>query len=465
MISVPNLLQRLNGSNLIGIGLLLVLLVSCSAPKSATKDSASNKPSSTDEDKVRVYDPASGKYVLVPRDAVRTDTIKWTEDKTDPILTDKTDDQGTPEKKNKYEISLLLPLNSLAYPQLEGQLDGKLVRFMQYYGGMKIAAEEIKQNGWPITINAFDTEISLSSLNEILKDPAVKRSDILIGPYDRENIESVANFGMLNKKMVISPFLPAFSIDNNNPYFIQTIPGLSKNAEAIMNYIGEVLNDRKIYLVARNNPNEIQRLQSFKKNKRVVTEDLIIDDASIDLAKTDLAFLLEDPQGTVFVMPYYSRNDEQFVSSFLRKLHADKGTKDVIVFGLPQWTSFNSLNPNYMESMNVHISSPTYLNTNNSSYRSFRDKFFKTYFALPDNMAYQGYDLLMWVAKRLMESGVDGLTLQTPTSFGIVSGYELEPVYPANALHPSDKKTPLYYENKKIHILKYVNQDYELARM
>ncbi|MEO7907305.1 MAG: hypothetical protein ABIT06_10050, partial [Saprospiraceae bacterium] len=144
-------------------------------------------------------------------------------------------------------------------------------------------------------------------------------------------VEMVASFGALNKKVVVSPWLPAFSLDTENPYFIQTVPGLSKNAEAIMDYIADELINRKVYLVARNNPTEIQRLASFKKNTSVKTEDLIIDDTSIDLAKTNLGFLLDDRDGTVFVMPYYAKADEQFVSSFLRKLVADKGTHDVII--------------------------------------------------------------------------------------------------------------------------------------
>lgn len=465
MISAQSLRQLLNGSSLI-LFVLIVGLTACSTPKSGAKKPAdSSQPSrNTDGDKVRVYDPATGTYVLVSRDAVKVDTVKWSEDKSDPILTDKDDKpvNNIPEKKSHYEVSLLIPLNSDNYPDLEGSIDAKLLRFLQYYGGMRIAANEVSQMGLPVKFHSFDTELSLSQLNEILKDPVVKKADVLIGPYDKENIEMVASFGLENEKLVISPWLPAFNIDTENPYFIQVLPGLNTHAEAIMNFIGDRYLTKKIYLVARNNPTEIQRLALFKKNSRVKTEDLIIDDGSIDLSQTNLSFLLDDPDGSIFVMPYYSRQDENFINSFLRKLHADKGTKNVIVFGLPQWTSFD-LNSNYMESMSVHISSSTYVDNDHSAYRNFRNKFFQTYFTMPDNQAYLGYDLIMWLSRALSKDGPAGLLSGSASEFGLISGYDLKPIYKEGS-KKTEMKTPLYYENSKVRILEFRDQDFNLVR-
>ena len=463
MISVPSRLLRLNGSSVM-LCLLLGLLMACSAPKAAKKPSDNSQPSKETNDKVRVYDPATGTYVLVPREAVKVDTVRWTEDKSNPIITDKNKPDGTPEKKSQYEISLLIPLNSDNYPSLEGSIDSRLLRFMQYYAGMRIAAQEIESMGLPVIFRSFDTKYSLTELNEILRDPGLKRSDIIVGPYDKDYLENVATFGQENEKFVISPWLPAFNIDDENPYFIQVVPGLNTHADEIMDYISDELFDRKVFLVARNNPAEIQRLALFKKNTRIKTEDLIIDDESIELAKTNLSFLLDDREGTVFVMPYYSRTDENFVNSFMRKLHADKGNKNVIVFGLPQWTGFSDLNHNYMESLSVHISSPTYINTGHASYRNFRNKFYHQYFTMPDNQAYQGYDLVMWLAQTIAKDGPAGLINDTAADFGLALGFHLKPVFKEGVTRPSEMKTPLYYENSKLRILEFRDQDFELKR-
>ena len=148
----------------------------------------------------------------------------------------------------------------------------------------------------------------------------------------------------------------------------------------------------------------------------------------------------------------------------MRKLSADKGTKDVIVFGLPQWTGFNNLNSNHMESLSVHISSSTYINTHHPSYNSFKNKFYTNYFTMPDNQAYQGYDLIMWLAKTISREGFEGVMRGKPASeSGIALGFELKPVY-KEGKKPSEMKTPLYYENSRVRTLKFTDQDYELMR-
>lgn len=466
MISVLSRLRQLNGSSLIGF-LFLGLLLSCSTPKSGTKRQPdTTQPSGKDDDDyVRVYDPETGTYVLVPRDAVKVDTVEWKQDKADPILTDKTpeSDTETPGKKSQYTITLLLPLDANKYPDLSTHLDSRLLRFLHYYGGMRIAAEQAASMGLPVKFHAFDTELSLSKLNSILEDPAVRKSDVIVGPYDKEYLESVAEYGKENEKFVISPWLPAFTIDERNPYFIQIVPGLGAHASAIMDFVGDTWQNKKIFLVARNNPNEIQRLGIFKKDKRIRTEDLIIDDESIELADTDLGFLLDDPDGTVFILPYYSRQDETFVNSFMRKLHADKGSKEVTVFGLPQWTGFD-LNSNYMESLSLHISSHTHTNTGHSDYRRFRNKFFEEFFTAPDNQAFLGFDLVMWIAETVSKHGLNGLISGSHHGFGLTSGFEIRPAFKEEAGKHSEMNTPLYYENALVRILKFQDQDFITVR-
>ena len=163
MISVPSHRQLLNGSSILLICFSCFLfLPACSTTKGTKKKPADTSQPSKDKDenKVRVYDPATGTYVLVPRDAVKVDTVKWTEDKADPILTDnESEKKDIPAKKSQYEVSLLIPLNSDNYPDLEGGVDSRLLRFLQYYAGMRMAANEVASMVLPVKFNSFDTEV------------------------------------------------------------------------------------------------------------------------------------------------------------------------------------------------------------------------------------------------------------------------------------------------------------------
>src|SRR5690349_10277805 len=110
MTSVPSRLLPLNGNNLIvSLGILLAIW-SCGTTKKTTTPPSTTP--TTEVEKVRIYDPASGKYILVPRDAVKVDTVKWTEDKVDPVVDEKVEQPATetPIKKARYNVSLLLPM-------------------------------------------------------------------------------------------------------------------------------------------------------------------------------------------------------------------------------------------------------------------------------------------------------------------------------------------------------------------
>lgn len=85
---------------------------------------------------------------------------------------------------------------------------------------------------------------------------------------------------------------------------------------------------------------------------------------------------------------------------------------------------------------------------------------------VPDLNAFLGYDLMKWLAPALAREGHEGLVSHPdPNSFGLASGFDIRPVYkPASSGNAGQPATPLYYENKRIRILKYEGQDFILVR-
>lgn len=462
MTSVPNRLLRLSGNNFILVWMFLLTLVACAGPKPVAHKPPSNVPSPAEEEKVKIFDPKTGTYVWVPRSAVKVDTVKWSADPQPPLVTDKKVEPEKPTKKDSYQISLFMPFNLDS--EESNDFDGRINRFVQYYGGVELAMKELDSMGLKIALHTYDVDGSLEQTQSLLENPSVKNSDIIIGPYDKEDIEAVATYGLKHEKMVLSPWLPAFNTAEENPYFVQVTPGLTSHAEAISNYIASHWPNKKVFLVARNTTAELSRLNLFKKNPGLITEDLIIKDDSPDLYNTDLKKLLSD-NGTIFILPYYAKSDEGFINSFLRKLHADKELKDVMVFGLPQWLNFSNLNPNYMESLSVHVSVSTYIDPSHPDYEKFRQEYFDHFHVVPDLQAFLGYDLIKWISNVLVKSGKDGMIGSSSIWFsGIASGYDIRPMYKnTTTTVGNEMKTPQYYENTRIRMLKYEGQDFHLT--
>jgi hypothetical protein len=463
MMSAPNRQLRLSGNSRWLIGLSLATLFACAGPKKAVHKPVSNEhPTPPKEEQVKVYDPASGTYVLVPRSTIKVDTIRWSVDTKSPLITDRTTAPESSIHQTRFQISLLMPFS--INPGEDDQFDGSQNRFLQYYGGVQLAMQSIDTTGFSISLHTYDVDGTMNRTKSVLKDSNLQRSDVIIGPYDKEELDTVAVFGLKHETMVVSPWLPAFNIPSENPFFIQANPGLAAHASAITSFIQSQWPDKKVFLVARDIPAEINRLSLFKQNNQLQAEDLIIKDDTPELANTDLQQLLAE-EGTIFVMPYYSRADEGFVNSFLRKLHADKELKEVIVFGLPQWLGFSNLNPNYMESLSVHISVSTYIDPTHPDYTVFKQKYFEKFHTIPDLQAFLGYDLITWIAHGLMASGKYGLIGTSSVWLnGIATSFDIRPVYKGtNGSFQQEMQSPLYYENTRIRILKYEGQDFHLV--
>lgn len=467
MISAPNHRLPLNGNKAALLCLLICTLCACAAPKKAVVKPAPSHdrpPVTVTDTRVKQYDPKVDSVILVPRDAIRTDTINWTADDSPPVISEE-QGQDRPVGNNHAEVALLMPFDAMHADFFSERQDPKLNRFIQYYAGINMAMDKIDSLGLTLTVHSFDADPGITSIQVLTSRPEIKNADVIVGSYEKQDLEALASFGLDHEIMVVSPWLPAFTNETENPFLIQLYPGLSTHAKAISEYIRDEMPGKKVYVVARDNPVERNRLQLFTRESAIHPEELIITDSSPDLEDTDLHSLMSDDTGTVFIMPYFSKADETFVNSFMRKLHADKDIREAIVFGLPQWAGYTNLNPNYMESLALHLSISSFIDVENPDYQAFREGFFQKYHAVPDLNAFLGYDLIIWLAKNLVMYGQEGLIGNwAPKAYGLASGFDIEPVF-KNSIHPATEwNVPLYYENQRIRILRYSDQDFILVR-
>jgi hypothetical protein len=180
MTSAPSHLQRLSGNRFFPVWILLLAMIACAGPKRVAHK-PSDKHNPTEEEQVRVYDPATGTYILVPRSAVKVDTVKWAQETQPPLVTDKVVDPDKPNKKNSYQISLLMPFSAI---DVYGEEDfsGKVNRFLQYYGGVQLAMKEIDPLKSSISLHTYDAGATLAQTQSVLNEPSVKNSDVIIGP-------------------------------------------------------------------------------------------------------------------------------------------------------------------------------------------------------------------------------------------------------------------------------------------
>ncbi len=457
----------MNGNNHYLLVLAIALICSCTSQKRTIDKPVTTKDPKLEQagEMVEKYDPATGKIILVPSDEIVVDTVRWVEDSTPPIVTDEDVKSIMPTADHPVEIALLMPFDASRAPLFSEQQDPKLNRYLHYYGGIVLALDDLKALNLPINIQAFDAEAVTNSFPTLSKKRAIQQADVIVGPYEKRDIESYAALGLANETMVISPWRPAFRTEGENPFFLQLYAGLEAHAEALITYIQEQYSDDDVYVVGRDAESERNRVKLFTESDSQLFKELIVTDTTPDLMETDVRILMDTLETTVFVLPYYSRSDEAFVNEFLRKLHEVNNVRDIVVFGLPQWVGFTNLNPNYLESLDLHLSISSFIDVDHPGYDDFRKRFFNKFHVVPDINAFMGYDFMVWLAKSVSKEGPEGLIHhQDLFNDGFASGFNLQPVYNEHTIELKEMKVPLYYENRRIRILRYQEQDFKLIR-
>jgi ABC-type branched-subunit amino acid transport system substrate-binding protein len=474
MILVQNHRQRLNGNNLIAFVFILLLSASCGIlnPEKGGKSAPPDSVPTQAEKTVSIYNPRTGQYEEVPASEVIIDTLSLrdiTEISIPPITESDLSISG--EKKSSYHFSLMMPFNAIKYQNISNPVDPRGRRFIQYYAGARLAVDDLMQSGIRIDMHVYDTEESSSKVRSLLNDPNVKSSDVIIGPYRTENIEAVSAFSKENQIVCVSPWIPGFEVPGNNPQLLQMTPGLEAHADAIFEHIEANYPRTVVYIVSRNSEREMNRLTMFKDAyQRIFSEpdslkELMINDNTSDLQNTDWLSIFEKPERAIFVIPYYSRGDEGFVNSVLRKIHAERLEKEIIVFGMPQWMSFRNMNYDYLEALQAHLSTISYTDRYHHKYKNFSSRFFDRYGIVAEDPAFQGYDLISFLGKAISENGTMFLPkLKNELSSEINLGFDIRPVYENRSPDQSDLQVPKYFENRGIRILKFYNQDFQILK-
>jgi hypothetical protein len=399
-------IMRLKNKILKGVLFLLPLMLfttSCDLFRKAETSNVPKKPVPKDDD------------IKKPQGTVLVDTIRW---KTDPkakppiqtsgqapsapvVVTDPNNpnynpNTGVPVSAKAYSMAVLLPFNTAQFT--EGSNPPKAQFALDFYAGVKLALDSFANYPSNLTVNVMD---SRGDFNSVATRYEVTKANMILGPIDRNEVISAMAFSTRNKIPVVSPYFPTGDVENGNPYFVQVKPSLKTHCFNIVNHITSHFPNSQVVIAARSKDNETARFSYFEEANKVYSagqfEEWRIEN---ELVMNPEPYIAQSGT-TVFVIPSWN---DAFVASFLKKLNTSPRKNQVVVYGMPQWQDFTSLN-NLYEGLNVHISSSTFIDASAPEVRHFRSKFMSKYGKLPNSDSFLGYDCALYFGKMLLQYG------------------------------------------------------------
>lgn len=402
--------------------------------------------------------------------AMAIDTVRWDIEQPEdyPPMTDRdievqvnTGPNLNSELLGQYNISVLLPFLNNQFDRISGEPHPKSLFAYHYYYGMKMAIDRLKSENVSLNIDVHDTQASESIIQSLLNSSSVQSSHLVIGPRKSSGVKLTAEFAKNNGVTHISPFSASTRVTSENPFYTQVRPSLKEHCREIIEHALERHRPDQICLVVQDKNVEKQRLnyfqQYFKANSDTLSkfkEFVIGADITGFVDLNYDPYMIHDGDTTVFIVPSWS--NESFIYSFLRQLRVVKGFKPVVVYGMPQWKKYQRNTFDYYEPLNVMVSSDTHLDNNLYDTKQFQKTYYDRYGLLPEEDAYNGYDLMLYVGRMLKEKGTQWQTESTPKNSGMLqSEFDFQPVYktddPDNLIQR--------FENRSVKILKY--QDFQ----
>lgn len=474
--------------------LLLVLLVGFTSCDSFKKIQKPTKPNTetgnkddddTELDEIqgkRVFNPETGDYEVVTDVTGDLDTIQWKEAPEEitvpPITSDATQNGGSPnydentEYLETYNLVLALPFLADKYDPVENKIDRRSIPALNFYEGAKMAFDVLSGEGINLNVNVVDTRASEGSTIQLTNNYEVQTAHLVLGTFRNSTAKAMAGFAKKNKTTFVSPFYPHQNLTQDNEYFIQLNPSEKTHAEAIMSHVKEKFQPNQIVIFGRNDPKERQLMDYYLQAHYAIEgstdvdsiQMVIIDDENPSLDNTDFEPYMDELSTTAFII---ASSSQSAVYAMLRKMDLVKDNKSIVVYGQPRWQNFTQIGYEIYESLNVHISSESYLNPDDFDIQSFKEGFYNKYGMPPTAEAFKGYDSVLYFGRMMNEHGTGFRNkLDQNAKDGLHTRYNIQRVItttPVGGLEGENLNRFDQYMNKYLNILEFSGYQFRKA--
>lgn len=353
-------------------------------------------------------------------------------------LVGETEDNSYKKAGKEKMISVILPFYLNTTKQEEKKLQ---MRYVEFYEGMLLAVDKMQQAGQHITLNVYD--LGTKPMSEILADPALASSDLIVAPMETSDVRMIASYANGRGIPVLSSF--GYSAELCSQYKTLIQLNTPKNllypqlCDDIVGRFGDYsfvfLNDS---LQTQKTEGLIDPLREQLKQRNIPCHDFYFGHNTLPVERVDSVLGLTTDK-VVYVPVSAQKNTLQRLFPALKnqldyQRTAEILTGDRAVIGYPEWQLLASEMINDFYDLNVFMFSKLYINPFDEEVRNFYDGFKNWYHKDLMNIVPKygllGYDVTCFFLSAMGQYGknylaslpqVTSQTLQTMMRFEQVS--------------------------------------------
>jgi len=300
----------------------------------------------------------------------------------------------------KFKVALMLPLfinENNSSSTTSSKYYKNTEKFFEFYQGFLIAIDRLKKSGVSIELFVYDTQRSLSKVQDILNKSELETVDLIIGPVYSENFKLAANFAQQHKINIVSPVpQSSSSLVKTNPFIFMTNPSQGTKIANISKYLANSY-DRSIIVIHNGTKQEEKSIELFKSHlvKTFASyeniNEIVFKQVNYKISKIDgVLDALSIGLDNIVLIP---SNDEAFITDIVTRLNFNKNRYKITIYGMKSWESFRNIQIEYLANLNCHYGTTSYIDYNNKTIKNFLYQYTNAFNEEPGLYSYLGYDI------------------------------------------------------------------------
>ncbi len=271
----------------------------------------------------------------------------------------------------------------------------KPLRFIQFYEGFLMAVDSLVNMGLSVNVHVVDVDDDSLKTRKLLRDPAFKSMDLMIGLLYGQSFHEVAMFCRQHKIPLVNPLSNKRNHIENNPMVFLVNPSVQVMAQQIAEFITKRYSECVILMLNSGKETEKRSMQMIYReivNAYVLgqrdTSNIFQFSGEKNLYRIP-GLIAGKSKNVVVVLT----NDELFVVSVLRQIRNWSQVHSFMVFGMPGWLDFKSVESATLVDLNFHSFSTSFVDYNDPAVKQFVRQFREQYKTEPHELAFQGFDV------------------------------------------------------------------------
>lgn len=370
----------------------------------------------------------------------------------EPVVSNKPFMYPKEVKKEKYNIAVLTPmyLDSTEWQKDLVHLPKFMISGIDFYEGVQIAADTLRQQGFKLDIFVHDSKSSTLNVQSLLESGKLDTMDLIIGNASVTDLKLLGDFAKQKQINFISAVSPSDADQTNNPYFTILQPRLQSHIEKMHRHLNTHFPyDNVVYLYRGNNNAELNGLNYFKNDilNALPSRFFEIETKNDIIDMPNLIKRLDSTNNTTIILGVL---DPAMAYKYLKQIAPFAERYNIKVFCMPTAESIKALEKqDEFPGMPIFYTSSYFIDKVTPASQYITKKYKARMGGIPSDVVYKGFESLNFFSNLLIRYGVPFNSHISDNSYTFITPYKIMPV--------KEKGQLKYYENKFLYLMRFEN--------